>query len=128
LSNGIATAVPVVSTPWFDDRQACKIVHAYLTGKVQGRFEDYRTCSNYVAGVCAGTRSAGMLCLFHEPDTSLVWGLARRCQRVPTQDGAVAVTASPQIRKPTRVRTRADSWAGAAEHAWRLRRRPLLLS
>jgi hypothetical protein len=32
-----------------------------------------------------------MLCLFHESDTSLAWGLARRWQRVQTQDGAVAL-------------------------------------
>jgi hypothetical protein len=32
-----------------------------------------------------------MLCLFHESDTSLAWGLARRWQRVQAQDGTVAL-------------------------------------
>ena len=88
---GIATAVPIVSTPWFDDRQACKIAHDYLAGEIEGRFEEYRGCRSYAAGVCAGTAGAGMLCLFYEPDNSLAWGLARRWQRVQTQDGAVAL-------------------------------------
>jgi hypothetical protein len=88
---GIATAVPIVSTPWFDDRQACKLVHDYLEGKIEGRFEEYRGCRNYAAGVCAGTGGAGMLCLFHESDTSLAWGLARRWQRVQAQDGTAAL-------------------------------------
>jgi hypothetical protein len=38
-----------------------------------------------------GTGGAGMLCLFHESDNSLAWGLARRWQRVQTQDSAVAL-------------------------------------
>ena len=88
---GIATAVPIVSMSWFDDRQTCKVVHDYLEGKIEGRFEEYRGCRSYAAGVCAGTGGAGMLCLFHEPDTSLAWVLARRWQRVQTQDGAVAL-------------------------------------
>ncbi|MFO7697927.1 MAG: hypothetical protein R6X16_12335 [Anaerolineae bacterium] len=88
---GIATVVPIVSTPWFDDRQAYEIVHDYLERKNEGRFEEYRGCRNYAAGVCAGTGGAGMLCLFHESDNSLAWGLARRWQRVQTQDGTVAL-------------------------------------
>ncbi len=88
---GVATAVPIVSTPWFDDRQTCRIVHDYLEGKIEGRFDEYRSCRSYAAGVCVGTGGAGMLCLFHEPDSSLAWGLARRWQRVQTQDGMVAL-------------------------------------
>jgi hypothetical protein len=88
---GIATAVPIVNVTWLDDRQTCKIVHDYLEGKIEGRFEEYRGCRNYAAGVCAGTGGAGMLCLFHESDTSLAWVLARRWQRVQTPDGAEAL-------------------------------------
>ena len=88
---GIATAVPIVSTPWFDDRQTCMIVHDYLEGKIEGRFEEYRRCRNYAAGVCAGTGGAGMLCLFHEPDTSLAWARARQWQRVQRSNGTVAL-------------------------------------
>ena len=88
---GIATAVPIVSIPWFDDRQTCRIVHDYLDDKIEGTFEQYRVCHSYAAGVCAGTGGAGMLCLFHEPDNSLTWGLARRWRRVQAQDGTVAL-------------------------------------
>jgi hypothetical protein len=88
---GLATAVPIVKVAWFDDRQTCKIVHDYLEGKIEGRFEEYHSCRSYAAGICAGTGGAGMPCLFHESDTSLAWGLARRWQRVQTQDGAVAL-------------------------------------
>lgn len=88
---GVATSVPIIDVAWFCDRQMCKIVNDYLEGKIEGRFEEYRGCRNYAAGVCAGTGGAGMLCLFHEPDSSLAWGLARRWQRAQTQDGAVAL-------------------------------------
>lgn len=88
---GVAHAVPIVSTRWFDDRQTCKLVHDYLEGEIEGRFEEYHGCKNYAAGVCAGTGGAGMLCLFHEPDSSLAWGLARRWERVKTRDGTVAL-------------------------------------
>lgn len=88
---GVTHAVPIVNVTWFDDRQTCKIVHDYLEGEIEGRFEEYQGCRNYAAGVCAGTGGAGMLCLFHESDASLAWGLARRWQRVQTQDGKVAL-------------------------------------
>jgi hypothetical protein len=88
---GLATAVPIVKVTWFDDRQTCSLVHDYLAGDIEGTFEEYHSCRNYAAGVCAGTGGAGMLCLFHEADNSLAWGLARRWQRVQTQDGKVAL-------------------------------------
>jgi len=88
---GVATALPIVKVAWFDDRQTCKLVHDYLEGKIEGRFEEYQRCKSYAAGVCVGTGGAGMLCLFHEPDRSLAWGLARRWQRVQAQDGTVAL-------------------------------------
>ena len=88
---GIATAVPIVKVAWFDDRQTCSLVHDYLAGDIEGRFEEYRGCRSYAAGVCAGTGGAGMLCLFHEPDQSLAWGRARQWERVQTQSGAVAL-------------------------------------
>ncbi len=114
---GIATAVPIVKVAWFDDRQTCRIVHDYLAGEIEGRCEEYWGCRNYAAGVCAGTGGAGMLCLFHEPDTSLAWGLARRWQRVQTQDGTAALQRRRKKRKPTQGRTCAGSRAGAAVHA-----------
>jgi hypothetical protein len=88
---GIATAVPIVSVPWFDDRQTCKIVHDYLEGKIEGCFEEFQGCRNYAAGVCAGTGGAGLLCLFHEPDRSLAWDQAGQWQRVQAKDGTVAL-------------------------------------
>jgi hypothetical protein len=88
---GIATAVPIVSVPWFDDRQTCKIVHDYLEGKIEGRYDEYQHCRNYAAGVCAGTGGAGLLCLFHEPDKSSAWGRAGQWQRVQAKDGTVAL-------------------------------------
>jgi hypothetical protein len=88
---GLATAVPIVKVAWFDDRQTCKLVHDYLEGAIEGTFEEYRTCRNYAAGVCAGTGGAGMLCLFHEPEQSLAWGRARQWERVKGSHGTVAL-------------------------------------
>jgi hypothetical protein len=88
---GIATAVPIVSVPWFDDRQICRLVIDYLEGKIEGRFEEYQRCRSYAAGVCAGTGGAGMLCLFHEPDQSTAWGRARQWERVQGSNGTVAL-------------------------------------
>jgi hypothetical protein len=88
---GIATAVPIVAVPWSDNRQTCKLVHDYLEGAIEGRYDEYHGCKNYAAGVCAGTGGAGLLCLFHESDRSLAWGLARQWQRVQAEDGAAAL-------------------------------------
>ena len=88
---GIVEAVPIVSVPWFDNRQTCKVVHDYLAGTIEGRFEEYHGCSSYAAGVCRGTGGAGLLCLFHEADKSLAWGLARQWQRVRLADGMTAL-------------------------------------
>lgn len=94
--HGIATAVPIVDTPWFDDRQTCTLVHDYLEGKIEGRFDEYRACRSYAIGVCAGTGGAGLLCLFHEPDYSLAWGRAQCWQRVRMPDGTVALQRRPK--------------------------------
>lgn len=91
IESGIATAVPMVQVAWFDERQTCKLVHDYLEGKIEGRFDEYCGCKNYAAGVCAGTGGAGMLCLFHEPDRSPAWGRARQWERVQTASGTVAL-------------------------------------
>jgi hypothetical protein len=91
IQRGIATAVPIVAARWFDNRQTCRLVHDYLEGTIEGRFEEYRACKSYAAGVCAGTGGAGLLCLFHEPDRSLGWGLARQWQRVQAEDSAAAL-------------------------------------
>jgi hypothetical protein len=92
---GIAQSVPIVAARWFDDRQTCKLVHDYLDGQIEGRFEEYRACKRYAAGVCACTGGAGLLCLFHEPDRSLAWGLARQWQRVALPDGSSALQKRP---------------------------------
>lgn len=88
---GIVQAVPIVRVPWFDNRQTCKLVHDYLDGSIEGRFEEYHGCSSYAAGVCRGTSGAGLLCLFHEADKSLAWALARQWQRVRLADGSTAL-------------------------------------
>lgn len=90
-----ATPIPVVAMRWFDDRQTCKLVHDYLEGKIEGRFDEYRACKSYAAGVCAGTNGAGCLCLFHEPDGSLGWALARQWRRIQLEDGTVALQKYP---------------------------------
>jgi hypothetical protein len=86
-----AVAIPVVAVRWFDNRQTCKLVHDYLEGQIEGRFEEYRACKSYAAGVCASTGGAGLLCLFHEPDRSLGWAAARQWQRVRAEDGVAAL-------------------------------------
>ena len=88
---GIVQAVPIVNVPWFDTRQTCKLAHDYLAGAIEGRFEEYHACSGYAAGVCRGTGGAGLLCLFHEADKTLGWGLARQWQRVRLADGMTAL-------------------------------------
>ena len=65
---GIVQAVPIVSVPWFDTRQTCKLAHDYLAGAIEGRFEEYHGCSGYAAGVCRGTGGAGLLCLIIETE------------------------------------------------------------
>ncbi len=49
---GIVQAVPIIKVPWSDTRQTCKLVHEYLAGTIEGRFEEYHSCSGYAAGVC----------------------------------------------------------------------------
>jgi hypothetical protein len=90
-----AAPIPIVAGRWFDNRQTCKLVHDYLEGAIEGRFEEYRACRSYAAGVCAGTGGAGLLCLFHEPDRSLAWAQARRWQRVALPDGITALQKRP---------------------------------
>lgn len=94
--HGIVTAAPIVDVPWFDDRQTCKLVHDYLEGKIEGRFDEYSACKNYAIGVCAGTGGAGLLCMFHESDRSLAWRRAQRWQRVYMPDGTVALQRCPK--------------------------------
>ena len=88
---GIVQPVPILETTWFDERQACVLVHDYLAGEFEGHFEQYRTCSSYAAGVCRGTGGAGLLCMFHEPEGSAAWQRARSWERVTTQDGSTAL-------------------------------------
>lgn len=88
---GIVQAVPIIKVPWSDTRQTCKLVHDYLAGAIEGRFEEYQGCSGYSAGVCRGTGGAGLLCLFHEADKSLGWSLAHQWQRVRLADGMTAL-------------------------------------
>lgn len=95
VEHGLAQSVPILAARWFDSRQTCRLVHDYLEGAIEGRFEEYRVCKRYAAGVCAGTGGAGLLCLFHEPDPSLGWGLARQWQRIPLPDGSTALEQRP---------------------------------
>lgn len=90
-----AVALPIVAARWFDDRQTCRLVHDYLEGQIEGRFDDYRACRSYAAGVCAGTGGAGLLCLFHESERSLAWAAARQWQRVALPDGTTALEKRP---------------------------------
>ena len=88
---GILQSVPIIAVPWFDERQTCKLVHDYLQGGIEGRLEEYSACRGFAAGVCRGTGGAGMLCLFHEPETSPAWQRARSWERVVMSDGTTAL-------------------------------------
>lgn len=92
---GIVQAVPIVAAPWFDNRQTCRLAHAYLAGAIEGRFEEYHTCSSYAAGVCRGTGGAGLVCLFHEADQAPAWAQARQWRRLRLADGSTALTPRP---------------------------------
>ncbi len=96
---GIVQAVPIIKVPWSDTRETCKLAHDYLVGTIEGRFEEYHGCSGYAAGVCRGTGGAGLLCLFHEADKSLGWGLARQWQRVRLGDGIDGAATAPTIKE-----------------------------
>jgi len=97
VEQGIATAVPIVGVRWFDNRQTCQLAHDYLEGKIEGHFDEYHACKSYKIGVCAGTGGAGLLCLFHEPERSLAWGLVRQWQQVALPDGTTALEKRPSL-------------------------------
>lgn len=97
---GIAKAVPILDVAWFDARQTCRLVRDYLEGKTQGVFPEYAACPAYVAGACCGASATGLSCLFHLPDSSAIWYLARQWHRITLADGTSALVHDPEIGQP----------------------------
>lgn len=85
--------VQVITVPWMDERQGCKIVHEFLAGERQGTPDDWQGCSSFKAGYCSmnGKRIASP-CLFQEDDDSKGWQKARRWEYKTTEDGRRILT------------------------------------
>ena len=87
---GIAVDVPILQVRWFDERQCCTTVHAYLSGDIDGTPAEYTGCSSYRDGQCGGV-GWERPCLFHEPETSDGWRKARSWELVSLDDGTTAL-------------------------------------
>jgi hypothetical protein len=74
-----AITVPLVAVNWFDERQTCRVVLAFVHDSLP---PDLVACPSYRAGECSRMGS-GTPCAFHEPDTADVWGKAAEWRHVP---------------------------------------------
>lgn len=85
--------VPVITVPWLDERQLCKVVHEFLAGERQGTPDDWQGCSLYKHGYCSmNGKEKRSPCLFEEPDASEGWAKARRWKYKTTEDGRRILT------------------------------------
>lgn len=90
---GIATAVPIISVRWFDERQHCKLAHLYDAGEIEGTPQQYQSCFFYQAGggcVKNGKR-APAACLFHLNPSAPEWSKLREWALLVEPDGNIAV-------------------------------------
>ena len=74
-----ALTVPVVAVNWFDERQICLVVLAFVH---DGMPPDLVACPSYRAGSCSRMGS-GTPCAFHESAESDVWRKAAEWRHVP---------------------------------------------
>lgn len=80
--------VPVITVPWMDERQTCKIVHEYLAGDRQGTPDDWIECSLLKHGYCSmNGKQMRSPCLFEEHDDSEGWQKARQWEYTTAADG-----------------------------------------
>jgi hypothetical protein len=70
--------LPVVQVKWFDERQICPAVLAFVH---EGTAPDLATCQHYRAGLCG--RCPGARCAFHEADDADLWRKAADWRPLP---------------------------------------------
>lgn len=86
---GIATAIPVLTVRWHDERTGCRLAHLYDAGEIDGTPEQVNGCFFHIAGGgCAmNGRRANDACLFHLSDSAPEWKGLRQWAMLVEPDG-----------------------------------------